>query len=186
MENPNQSNNDSTNSPTPSGRGKQWAIAIVTLVTALGGVYAVGFGSGSDTTQAATPVAATQTSGATEITVYKSPTCGCCANWVDLLKEAGFKVNVSDRKNMNAVKNTYGVGRPLQSCHTAIVDGYVVEGHVPIGEIKRMLKERPQIAGIAVPGMPIGSPGMEMGSRKDPYDVLAFSKGGSTKVYARY
>ena len=119
---------------------------------------------------------------AAEVVVYKSPTCGCCSKWVTHMERNGFKVTVHDLRNMSPVKTQLGVPRHLQSCHTAKVGGYVVEGHVPADVIVRMLQERPEIKGIAVPGMPMGSPGME-GPRKDPYDVLAMQKDGRTSVY---
>ena len=122
-------------------------------------------------------------SQAAEVVVYKSPTCGCCAKWIDHLEDNGFNVEVHDRQNMNPVKDGLGIPRHLQSCHTAEVGGYLVEGHVPAGDIKRLLEERPAIKGLAVPGMPMGSPGME-GPRKDPYDVLAFDEGGNPSVYS--
>jgi hypothetical protein len=119
------------------------------------------------------------------MTVYKTPTCGCCGVWVDHVKAAGFQVRAVDLDDLTEVKQASGVPMRLRTCHTAVVGDYVVEGHVPADLIKRLLRERPQTAGIAVPGMPIGSPGMEMGDRKDPHDVLLFDKSGRTTVYAR-
>ncbi len=121
---------------------------------------------------------------AEEIVVYKSPTCGCCTKWVDHLEDNGFSVKVHNRNNMGPIKAELGVPRHLQSCHTAKVGGYVVEGHVPADEIARLLKEKPQVRGLSVPGMPMGSPGME-GPRKDTYEVLAIQDNGKTAVYAR-
>ena len=128
------------------------------------------------------PVAATLAS-AQRVTVYKSPTCGCCRNWVDHLRENGFDVVAVDTSDMAAVKTAHGIGRDVESCHTAIVDGYVIEGHVPADLVAKLLTEHPDIAGLAVPGMPMGSPGME-GGMKEPYDVLALQKDGRTTVYA--
>jgi len=122
---------------------------------------------------------------ATEITVYKSPTCGCCNQWIDHLEDNGFSVIKKDLRNVNAFKADYGVTPRLASCHTAVVDGYVVEGHVPAADIRRLLAERPAVKGLTVPGMPMGSPGME-GPRKDPYDVLTFDGHGNTTVFARH
>lgn len=122
---------------------------------------------------------------ANEIIVYKTPTCGCCQKWVNHLRDSGFKVTSRNRNDLSSIKSNFGVQHNLRSCHTAIVDGYVVEGHVPANEIKRMLQERPEVTGLTVPGMPRGSPGMES-SHKDPYDVLTFDKYGQTKVYANY
>lgn len=119
------------------------------------------------------------------IVVYKSPSCGCCKAWMDHLTENGFKVTGKDVDNVQPIKDDVGLPAKLASCHTAIVEGYVVEGHVPAGDIKRMLKERPRIVGLSAPGMPNGSPGMETG-RKDPYDVVAFDAKGNTTVYAKH
>jgi hypothetical protein len=123
------------------------------------------------------------TAEGTRMVVYKTPTCGCCRAWVENMQSAGFAVEVHDMPDVAPVKSEHGVPGHLASCHTAIVDGYVVEGHVPADVIRRMLAERPQVAGIAVPGMPAGSPGMEMGGRKDPYDIIAFSRDGKVSVY---
>lgn len=123
--------------------------------------------------------------GATQVQVYKSPTCGCCGMWVEHMRAAGFAVTTRDVADLDPVRTKLGVPQNLLSCHTAVVDGYLIEGHVPAAEITRMLRERPKIAGLAVPGMVPGSPGME-GARRDPYEVLAFERGGATKVYARY
>ncbi|MCP3662348.1 MAG: DUF411 domain-containing protein [Gammaproteobacteria bacterium] len=124
-----------------------------------------------------------QFAGAADVVVYKSPTCGCCKGWISHLKENGFSVEVHDRSNLNSIKAELGVPRHLQSCHTAKVEGYVVEGHVPADVIVRLLKEKPRIKGLAVPGMPMGSPGME-GPRNDAYDVLTFQSNGKTTVFA--
>lgn len=125
-------------------------------------------------------------SWAAEIQVYKSPTCGCCKKWIAHLEQSGFRVKAHDVKDVVEYKIRYGVSPELGSCHTAIVDGYVIEGHVPASDIKRLLKEKPKATGLAVPGMPVGSPGMEMDNRKDRYDVLMFQKDGSTKVYSSH
>lgn len=123
---------------------------------------------------------------ATEVTVYKSPTCGCCQKWVEHMKANGFTVKAIDTEDVVKHKIANGVPYELGSCHTAIVGGYTIEGHVPAGDIKRLLKGRPPVRGLAVPGMPIGSPGMEQGAHKDKYDVLTFDKQGKTSVYARH
>lgn len=119
------------------------------------------------------------------ITVYKSPTCGCCSAWNDHMTANGFAVTVRDTENLAPVKADAGVPARLQSCHTAIVQGYVVEGHVPADLVKKMLAEKPRAAGLAVPGMPIGSPGMEQGPTKQPFDVLLFDAQGRSTVYAK-
>ncbi len=131
---------------------------------------------------AAEAAAPAEAGAATTITVYKSPTCGCCKKWVDHLREHGFEVVTHDTDEIGQVKAASGVPGELASCHTAIVDDYVIEGHVPADAIRRLLEERPQVAGLAVPGMPMGSPGME-GSYEDRYDVLAFDRDGKTTVY---
>ncbi|MCL6417645.1 DUF411 domain-containing protein [Aestuariirhabdus sp. Z084] len=120
------------------------------------------------------------------VSVYKSPSCGCCGSWIKHLEESGFKVEAHNRDNMNPIKRQAGLTPAIASCHTAFVDGYVVEGHVPANDIKRMLTERPDIKGISVPGMPVGSPGMEMGDRVDAYDVVSFDDKGNTKVFHSY
>jgi hypothetical protein len=117
--------------------------------------------------------------------VYRSPTCGCCAKWVDHVKAAGFSPTVHQVEDVSPVKARGGVPGELQSCHTALIGGYVIEGHVPADVIQQLLTERPKVAGIAVPGMPVGSPGMEQGSRVDPYQVIAFTKDGKRSVYAK-
>ena len=123
-----------------------------------------------------------------KITVYKSPTCGCCKGWVDHMRAAGFEVVTHDvgESAMDEVKATAGIAPALRSCHTGLVGKYAVEGHVPADVVKQLLKQAPKVAGIAVPGMPIGSPGMEMpGRRADRYDIIAFERSGKTRVFAR-
>ena len=121
------------------------------------------------------------------VQVYKSPTCGCCALWVKHLEQAGFTTRVTETEDVASIKKQRGVPARAQSCHTAVVDGYVLEGHVPAADVQRLLRERPAIAGLAVPGMPIGSPGMEVpGQRPQAYDVVAFDKQGQTRVYASH
>ena len=123
----------------------------------------------------------------TTMEVYKSATCGCCSKWVDHLRSLGFVVRTTNTEALDALKAKYGVPRQARSCHTALVGGYVVEGHVPGVDVQRLLRERPAIAGIAVPGMPIGSPGMEVsGVKAQPFDVIAFAKDGSTRVFASH
>lgn len=122
-----------------------------------------------------------------KIEVYKDPSCGCCAVWVTHLEKAGFSATVSTADDMAAVKNKLGVPAALRSCHTGVVNGYAIEGHVPAADIQRLLKERPAVAGLAVPGMPIGSPGMEApGMKPQPFDVIAFEKGGARRVFASH
>jgi len=129
----------------------------------------------------------------TPMEVWKDPSCGCCKDWVVLMEKAGFAVTVHDTGN-NAVRARLGLPQRLGSCHTALVGGYLLEGHVPAADVRRLLKEKPKALGLAVPGMPVGSPGMdgpEYGGRKDAYDVLLVSRnmmGGevSTQVFTSY
>jgi hypothetical protein len=130
---------------------------------------------------AAAPTAAAPPS----IVVYKSPSCGCCKAWMDHLSKHGFKVTGKDMDNVQPVKDDVGLPAKLASCHTAIVDGYVVEGHVPAADIQRLLKERPKIVGLSAPGMPPSSPGMDQPGNI-PYDVIAFDAKGNTTVYAKH
>lgn len=136
--------------------------------------------SGAPAEQQARPAAAVQ------VTVFKDANCGCCKDWVEHLRTHGFAVTAKDTSDVVAVKRTGRVPERLYSCHTAFVNGYVVEGHVPAADIQRLLAEKPKVAGLAVPGMPAGSPGMEVGSRKDPYDVVAFRRDGATSVFAKH
>lgn len=122
-----------------------------------------------------------------EATVYRDPACTCCGGWMKHMESMGFKVKNVPTADMMAFKQKQGVTDDLASCHTAIIDGYVVEGHVPSDDVKRLLAEKPNnIKGIAVPGMPVGTPGMEMGNKKDSYSVVAFDKQGQTKVFKQY
>lgn len=123
---------------------------------------------------------------ASEITVYKSPTCGCCSKWVKHLQANGFDVIAKDVPDVIPYKIRGGVTPRLASCHTAFIDGYVIEGHVPAQDIKRLLLERPTAKGLAVPGMPIGSPGMEQGNRKDAYEVKLIPNEGEPTVFSRH
>lgn len=118
------------------------------------------------------------------ITVYKDPACGCCAQWVEHLRAAGFRVTVVDTSNMEAIKARFDVTDALASCHTAEVGAYVIEGHVPADLIQRLLAEHPAVRGLAVPGMVAGSPGMETPNPRH-YDVVSFDRNGKTAVYAR-
>lgn len=123
---------------------------------------------------------------AAPITVHKTPWCGCCSEWVAHLRDDGLAVTVVEHDDLSAVRDELGVPAELSSCHTAEVTGYAIEGHVPARDIRRLLLERPEdVRGLAVPGMPLGSPGMEAGGRKQPYDVVAFGD-GERRVYARY
>lgn len=119
------------------------------------------------------------------VTLYKNPTCACCADWADHMRENGFRVDVQEGVSLAAMKKKHGVPFSLASCHTAVVDGYALEGHVPADLVRELLEERPEVAGLAVPGMPAGVPGMpEAGPNRAPYEVVAFGDDGSTRVYA--
>jgi hypothetical protein len=133
-----------------------------------------------------TPAAAADTPSSIE--VWKSTTCDCCGAWVKHLSANGFtvKVNDADSGALAALKRQAGISDKLASCHTAKIDGYVIEGHVPGSDIKRLVAERPDAIGLTAPGMPIGSPGMEQGGEFEPYDVLLIKKDGSTEVFAKH
>jgi len=133
----------------------------------------------------AAPASAADT--AASIEVWKSATCECCGAWVKHLEADGFtvKVNAAEPSTLASLKRQAGIGDKLASCHTAMIDGYVIEGHVPGTDIKRLVAERPQAIGLAVPGMPVGSPGMEQGAEFEPYDVLLIKKDGTTETFAR-
>ncbi|WP_076593239.1 DUF411 domain-containing protein [Herminiimonas arsenitoxidans] len=121
------------------------------------------------------------------INVYKSATCGCCTEWITHLEKNGFKVNAHNVPNTAAYRTKFGVPQALGSCHTGVVNGYALEGHVPAADIKRLLAEKPKAKGLAVPGMPMGSPGMEVeGEPADAYDVVLFQADGSSRVYRHY
>jgi len=119
----------------------------------------------------------------TPMTVYKSPTCGCCKEWIKYVETNGFSCKVIERDDLAPIKRQLGVPRNMESCHTAIVGRYLVEGHVPADLIKEVLAKQPAILGLAVPGMVVGSPGMETGPAQ-PYKVMAFTKDGTSRVYA--
>lgn len=123
---------------------------------------------------------------ANTITVYKTPTCGCCGGWVDYLRDKGFLVESHDMQTLSDIKAKLGLTDPrLMSCHTAVIDGYVVEGHVPADDIRRLVSEQPDIVGITAPGMPQMSPGMHSEIPKD-YDVLSFDADGNIEVFSSY
>jgi hypothetical protein len=123
----------------------------------------------------------------TAITVYKSASCGCCAKWVDHLRANGFAPAVHDEADMDAIKDDLGVPKNVRSCHTALAGRYLVEGHVPAADLRRLLKDRPALAGLAVPGMPKSTPGMAMpGETPEPYEVVSFTRDGKTAVFARH
>lgn len=150
---------------------------IVTMPVLALGAFVTGF-PGWVAAQASTP----------SVEVWKSPTCGCCKDWVRHMQDNGFRVTVNDSGNTNA-RARVGIPQNLGSCHTAVVAGYAIEGHVPADDVRRLLSEKPKAVGLAVPGMPIGSPGMdgpEYGGRKNTYEVLLVQRNGTTSVYRRY
>lgn len=122
---------------------------------------------------------------AARVVVYKNPQCGCCGEWVKHLQGAGFEVEVHDTPDTKAIRSKLGVPATLGSCHTATVNGYVIEGHVPASDIQRLLADKTPVAGLAVPGMPEGSPGME-GPHPQAYDVIAFSTSGSERIFVTH
>lgn len=140
------------------------------------------FGAGLALAAAATFAIA---AGLPEVVVYKSPTCGCCGSWVDHMKASGFKVKVVEENDITAVKQRFGVPAHLASCHTALIGGYVVEGHVPASAVKRLLKEKPAAIGVSVPGMPIGSPGMA-GPNPEAFGTQVFDERGRARVFESY
>lgn len=121
-----------------------------------------------------------------DIVVHRGPSCGCCGKWLEHLKNNHFNVVDKLLENVQSVKDQYGVSPEVASCHTALVGGYVIEGHVPVHDIKKLLAAKPNVVGIAVPGMPVGTPGMEMGPKKDAYQVLSFDKRQKTQVFSQY
>lgn len=120
------------------------------------------------------------------VEVYKSAACGCCKEWIKHLEANGFKVNAHDVDNPSDYREKFGIPTNMGSCHTATVQGYALEGHVPAADVKRLLATRPKAKGLAVPGMPMGSPGMEQGPRKDAFDVMLVQDGGKATVYKHY
>lgn len=121
-----------------------------------------------------------------KVVVYKSPACGCCSQWVEHMKKNGFAVEVHKVRNVEPFRQRFGVPDSMASCHTALVGGYAIEGHVPAADVKRLLREKPKARGIAVPGMVSGSPGMEQGDQKDPYNVMLFKSNGRATVFAAH
>ncbi len=122
------------------------------------------------------------------VEVWKDPSCGCCKDWVAHMQDNGFGVTVHESGN-NAVRSRLGLPQELGSCHTALVGGYLIEGHVPAGDVRKLLAQKPKALGLAVPGMPVGSPGMDgavYGGRRDPYDVLLVARDGNTRVFSSY
>lgn len=123
----------------------------------------------------------------TALAVYKTPTCACCTAWVDHMRAAGFEARIIQLSSLRSIRSSQGVPESLASCHTALIGGYVLEGHVPAEDVRRLLAERPEAVGLAVPAMPLGSPGMESpDGQREPYETLLILKGGGTRVFARH
>jgi hypothetical protein len=156
-------------------------VAIASLTVALAGCGA------SDSPSATfQPLATAAAAEQPQLVVHKSASCGCCKVWVEHMRKHGFAAKVNDVDNMSPIKERVGVPYGMGSCHTAEVGGYFIEGHVPAEQVQRLLKEKPKAKGLTVPGMPIGSPGMEQGDVKQPYEVHLVHADGTTSVYAKY
>jgi hypothetical protein len=183
---------------------KKWSLFIIPL-TALGLIGVVYLASGKRGTEALSNSSivtdnsnniayvsvwdretAPAYSGTLDMTVYRSPSCGCCGVWVKHAQKHGFKIKDIQTEEIETLKQKYNIPPELASCHTTIIDGYVMEGHIPADDIKRFLQEKPQLAGLAVPGMTLGTPGMESGEIKQPFQVLAFDSKGKIEVFKEY
>jgi hypothetical protein len=183
---------NSSTSARPAARAIITAAALVALAacaakttTRSDSTAVAAAAAGSEAVPTATSPASNAAAGEPTLVVYKTPTCGCCKGWVESMEKSGFKVEVHDLPDLASIKHAAGVPDSLQACHTARIGGYVVEGHVPAADIRRLLAERPDVAGIATPGMPMGSPGME-GAYSDHYDVVTFGGSGRSTVYASH
>ncbi|HVM38782.1 MAG TPA: DUF411 domain-containing protein [Sphingomicrobium sp.] len=149
--------------------------SLLSAALATGGLAMLGCSAASESKPAARP----------RLVMYKDPNCGCCGKWGDAARRAGFIVAVADTADMMALKAKHGVPDALYSCHTSLVGGYVVEGHVPLAAVKKLLATRPKLKGIAVPGMPVGSPGMEVPGREpDKFEVVGFDAAGNVRRFA--
>ena len=163
--------------------------SFVAGLSATAGLVLVGCGQtrkpDSETTATSQPSSTSAAAASAAMTVYRDPSCGCCEAWAGIARNDGYQVNVVDHSDMPAIKRQYGVPDSLLSCHTTIVGGYAVEGHVPLQDVQRLLNGKPsEIRGIAVAGMPLGSPGMEVpDGTKQPFKVMAFDAGGRTSVF---
>jgi len=136
-------------------------------------------------TGAETPLAQAKAAAPIPMTVYKTPTCGCCGKWVAYMERNGFKATVIELPDTSSARAQHGVPAKLGSCHTSVIRGYAIEGHVPAEDVKRLLREKPAIVGLSAPGMPAGSPGMDVPG-SPPFDVVAFDKAGETRVFATH
>ncbi|MDJ0600646.1 MAG: DUF411 domain-containing protein [Crocosphaera sp.] len=169
-------------------------IAGVAIVTVAGGIYLTNqnnaesvSNTNNNTVLASVWNNPTESySGNKNITVYRSPSCGCCGIWIEHMKKHGFQITDIKTDDIEAIKQQHNLPQNLASCHTAIIDGYVMEGHIPADDIKRFLTQKPDFQGLAVPRMPLGTPGMEAGDRKQPFDVLAFNNSEDVEVFKHY
>jgi hypothetical protein len=164
-----------------------WMKAAWIPLAVLGAVAGIALARGAAATEPTLAMHDATVTVVPHVVVYKSATCGCCSKWIDHLNANGFHATGENRDDMAAIKKRHGITSKLSSCHTALVDGYVIEGHVPADLIQRLLEEKPAgVVGLAAPGMPAGSPGMETpGGTKDSYEILAIHRDGSTHVFAR-
>ena len=167
-------------------------IASVSLIALLGSIYfysnnnAIALSNDDNAIASVWDQSRESYTGNNKMTVYRSPSCGCCGAWIDHVEKQGFQVTDIKTDEMDAIKQQHQLPANLASCHTAIIDGYVIEGHVPADDIKRFLRQKPQMAGLSVPAMPIGTPGMEMKNRKQPFEVLAFNHQGNVEIFKCY
>ncbi|MDT8410800.1 MAG: DUF411 domain-containing protein [Wenzhouxiangellaceae bacterium] len=138
------------------------------------------------TSVVAEPPAEGESQSPPEMVVHHDPACGCCGKWMAHMREAGFAIRSETGDDLRSVKQRFNIPGSLQSCHTAVVGGYAIEGHVPASDVQRLLAEQPDVAGIAVPGMPMGSPGMEYGNQRQAFDVVSFDEAGGTAVFNHY
>lgn len=134
----------------------------------------------------ASTMASTPRPKTSPLKVYRSPTCDCCGAWVEHMETNGFQVQVQITEDMDAIKRQCGIPQAIAACHTGLIEGYWIEGHIPAEDVWRLLTERPNIAGLLVPGMPLGSPGMEQGNKREPYTVFTFTKMGAVTVFAKH
>ena len=162
-----------------SSTSLRYLLRFLNLLIAFGGAAAVASASGSLVARASTPALKSVTS-------YRSASCGCCKGWVQHMRANGFSVRDVVVADVQAIKQRLGVPSRLSSCHTAEVAGYAIEGHVPAADVKRLLRNRPAVAGIATPGMPLGSPGMESPYAKEPFTVMAFTRAGAINSFSRH
>ncbi|MGJ3250250.1 MAG: DUF411 domain-containing protein [Elainellaceae cyanobacterium] len=174
---------------------KKWGMVVVVGIIASTGAIALytakhGFGHSSTShsmpTEQETAASIVSIAKTSTITVYRSPSCGCCGGWIDHMEAQGFRVDDQLTDDLDSIKRNQGVPEQLASCHTSVVNGYVIEGHVPVADVQRLLIEQPNIAGIAVPGMPLGTPGMEAGDIQEPFSVFSFKSDGAFEVFQDY